>query len=219
MQRVAVVALALFTLVRCSRDPVTSRLADDPAARALRASDHAAFAALEAHMRASAPGDVETADAFEARLRAYLRTSVLPAYAPLASDAAIAEHAAVTTTELEELRDRSYHRCHAFLFGDVSSTLGPLQLEGVISTATRLARSRATVRLIDSAGSGETIADASSTFPRPTARCCGATSRHATSLRPPSSPRAGRVVCLGNRRPGRLRSGPPACCSSLLESR
>ncbi len=161
LHRVAAVGLSLFLLVSCSADPVTARLADDPAAQALRAADRAAFAALEAHMRASAPGDDGSTDAFEARLHAYVRTSIVPAYVLLASDAAIAEHVAVTTMELEELRDRSYRRCHAFLYGDASSTLGPLQLAGAIPAGTRLARSRATARLIESAGSAEATAEAS----------------------------------------------------------
>lgn len=123
----------------------------EPVVRALRARDRAAADEL---VRVLEPSVVEGEPAVSARqrLHAYLRTHIAPAYLPLADDDAVREYMRVTIAEIEQLRDRSYVRCFAFLFGDRTSEADQLRLESTLTESTRAAGLQATEHLIASAG-------------------------------------------------------------------
>lgn len=123
----------------------------EPVVRALRARDRAAADELLRTLESSAAAG-EPAAAARQRLHAYLRTHVAPAYLPLADDDAVREYMRVTITEIGELRDRSYVRCFAFLFGSRTGEAEQLRLESTLTESTRAAGLQATGRLIASSG-------------------------------------------------------------------
>lgn len=94
--------------------------------------------------------------------RAQFRTAILPRYVPLASDEAIREYLQVTVAELRELRDRSYRRCHTFLFGDRADEAETIRLEATLSAGTRDAGTRATTQLVRSASDVPVVFDEAS---------------------------------------------------------
>ena len=108
-------------------------------------------AAVDAVVRAT---DVHAADAPEttrARLHVYLRADIVPVFVPRAGDDAVRDYAAATLAELEALRDRSYYRCHAFLFGDRSDDAARIELENALPPTVREKSLRALAALIESA--------------------------------------------------------------------
>lgn len=131
---------------------------DAPVARALRERDPAAFDALAYHVAQFATTD--TAEQ-SIRIQSYLRTHVVPAYIPRADDAALREYMTAMIEGLQELRDRSYHRCYTFLFGDWTLESERLALEASLSARTRDTTLSAIARLIDSAGPMPVAMDAS----------------------------------------------------------
>lgn len=123
-------------------------LESEPAVRALRHADRAAFDEL---VNAARRGDAP--DASKLWLHGYLRSHVAPRYVALASDDAIREYVTVTIAELEELRERSYYRCFTFLFGDrTNNEVAQIRLEATLSEATRASGLRAITHLIESSG-------------------------------------------------------------------
>lgn len=133
--------------------PVVTALAErDPAAldALVRNMDaHAVDArAVRADLKVRPSSDVETA---RVRLHAHLRADVLPVFVSRASDDAVRDYAAATLAELEALRDRSYYRCHAFLFGDRSDDAARIELENALPPTARGKSLRALAALIESA--------------------------------------------------------------------
>ena len=140
-----------LVLAACASPPAVLRDLEPEArtvARVLRTTDRAAFDALIARMAA---GDVSDPTQQAIRFHAYLRTGVVPTYVPLASDEAIRAYVRVTMTEIRELRDASYARCFAFLFGSRTDEAELIRLEATLSPATRTAAFRAIANLMTSA--------------------------------------------------------------------
>lgn len=119
---------------------------------ALRARDRAAADDLVRYVdERTVAGEAD--DAARHRLHMYLRTRIAPMYLPLAGDQAVRAYIRATIAEIEELRDRSYVRCFAFLFGGRTDEAEQMRLESTLSEMTRAAGLRAMTSLIESAGS------------------------------------------------------------------